>query len=88
MDIKLQTYYEERFALFSMTGWKDLIEDMQMMKESTDKISGINTEAELYFKKGELSIVNWVIGLEELSINTYEEALRIDAYEELKNAST
>ena len=79
MDIKLQTYYEERFALFSMPGWKDLIEDMKMMKESIDKISGINTEAELYFKKGELSIVNWILGLEELSIN---------AYEELKNAST
>ena len=73
MNKELQQYYEARFELFSTKGWKDLIEDIDVMIESIDRIDPITTVEQLHFKKGELSILKWLIGLRDSSIQSYEE---------------
>ena len=73
MNRELQDYYENRFAMMATQGWKDLVEDIELMVSSTDRLSGVDTENQLYFKKGELSIMNWIRTLNESSTEVYEQ---------------
>ena len=54
MTPELQKYYEDRFSMMAMDGWKDLMEDIDNMMESLNNISTIPDEKSLQFKKGEL----------------------------------
>jgi hypothetical protein len=70
---ELQKYYEDRFSLMAMDGWKDLMEDIDNMIASLNNISTIPDEKSLQFKKGELSILIWLKTLREVSQRAYEE---------------
>jgi hypothetical protein len=54
-------------------GWKDLVEDIDIMISSLNNISVIDGEKDLKFKQGELSILNWLKTLQEVSKRAYEE---------------
>ena len=73
MNRELQDYYENRFAMMSTQGWKDLVDDVVTMLEATDRLGGVETEQQLHFKKGELSILNWIKTLRESSTEVYEQ---------------
>jgi hypothetical protein len=73
MDRELQEYYEERFSMCSSKGWKQLIEDVKEMKESTDTLKGADTIESLFFKKGEVSIMDWLLSLEDSSREVYDQ---------------
>lgn len=73
MNRELQDYYENRFAMMATQGWNDLLEDLELMITSTDTVSGIDTEQQLHFRKGEMSIMNWIKTLKESSAEVYEQ---------------
>ena len=73
MDRELQEYYEERFSMCSSKGWKQLIEDVKEMKEATDTLKGADTIESLFFKKGEVSIMDWLLSLEDSSREVYDQ---------------
>ena len=73
MNRELQDYYENRFAMMATQGWTDLLEDLQLMINSTDTVSGIETIEQLHFRKGEMSIMNWINTLRESSAEVYEQ---------------
>ena len=73
MNQDLQKYYENRFSMMSMEGWKDLTIDIDIMIESLNNLSVIPDEKTLMFKKGELSILTWLKTLKEVSERAYEE---------------
>jgi hypothetical protein len=73
MNRELQNYYEDRFSMMASKGWKDLIEDIELMLDSTDTIKGIDTEQQLWFRKGEVSIMTWLKNLRESSTEVYEQ---------------
>jgi hypothetical protein len=75
MNRQLQDYYEARFAMMATKGWQDLVDDIVTMIEATDRLGGIETEQQLHFKKGELSIMNWIKTLRESSTEVYEQLL-------------
>jgi ethanolamine utilization cobalamin adenosyltransferase len=75
MTPELQKYYEARFEMMSTEGWKDLIEDIDKIIAAINNISTIDTEKDLQFKKGELSILTWLKNLKEISERAYEEIL-------------
>ena len=77
MDIELQKYYEARFDMFAHPAWKYLMEDVQAMLAATNTLDGATPE-NVEFKKGEISIMRWMLSLKK----TTE-----DAYEELTNAN-
>ena len=60
MTPELQKYYENRFEMMSKEGWKDLMEDVDKIIVSLNNISTIDSEKDLQFKKGELSILTWL----------------------------
>lgn len=73
MNKELQQYYEDRFGMMATKGWADLIEDVELMMKSTDTVSGIDTAEQLHFRKGEMSIMNWIKTLRESSSEVYEQ---------------
>lgn len=73
MEEKLQRYYENRFDLFSQPGWLDLMEDAQRMFEAYNKVSSITDTNNLFFKKGQLDILEWLLTLKEVSEKAYED---------------
>ena len=60
-DKELQTYYEEQFSMFSSIGWKDMIEDMQQLYEAVDDLTTVENEQTLWFRKGQLDILNLIL---------------------------
>ena len=81
MNRELSDYYENRFAMMSTQGWNDLLEDLEVMIKATNTLDGLQTEQQLQFRKGELSIMNWIKTLRESSAEVYEQL-----QEEAKNA--
>jgi hypothetical protein len=75
MNKELQDYYESRFEMMSTKGWKDLVEDVDKIIVSLNNISVVSDEKDLQFKKGELSILTWLVNLKEISERAYEEIL-------------
>jgi hypothetical protein len=73
MTPELQKYYEDRFDLFSRPGWTDLIEDIDKMLAALNNVSSIADEKSLQFRKGEISILTWLITLKEISERAYED---------------
>ena len=57
----------------STAGWKDLMDDIDIMIESLNNISTIPNEETLHYKKGELSILTWLRTVKEISERAYEE---------------
>ena len=75
MKPELEKYYTDRFEMMSKEGWKDLMEDVDKIIVSLNNISTIDSEKDLQFKKGELSILTWLVNLKEISERAYEEIL-------------
>ena len=73
MNRELQDYYEDRFSMMASKGWQNLIEDIEVMLSSTDTIRGVDTEQQLWFRKGEVSIMTWIKNLRESSTEVYEQ---------------
>jgi hypothetical protein len=73
MTPELQKYYEDRFSMMATEGWKDLVEDIDNMIYALNNISVIESESQLQYKKGELSILTWLKNLKQISERAYEE---------------
>lgn len=73
MNKELQTYYEERFSLTSTRGWRDLIEDAMKMRDAYSNIGGISDVEGLFYKKGQIDILDWLISLRSVSEEAYKQ---------------
>ena len=73
MTPELQKYYEARFDLFSQPGWRDLMEDVDVMLNAMNNVSTIADEKSLQFRKGEISILVWLTTLKGVSERAYED---------------
>ena len=72
MDTDLQKYYENRFELFNSKGWTDLIEDLKLRMDSISSIKGVKDIETLNLRKGELDVIEWLVGLPEQTRNAYD----------------
>ncbi len=73
MTPELQRYYENRISMMASQGWRDLMEDVKKMLDATDRISIVKNEAELNFRKGEISMMNWMLAQKEMTEQAYKE---------------
>lgn len=60
-DKELTSYYEEQFTMFSTKGWRDFIEDQQTLYEAVDDLTTIENPETLWFRKGQLDILNLIL---------------------------
>ena len=69
----LSKFYDDAFDMMSTQGWKDLMEDIERVKNSYDKLSAVTETHPLDFRRGQLDILNWLYGLKGLYEKAYEE---------------
>lgn len=70
-DKKLQSYYENRWAMMASEGWKELMEDAQEMFNALNHVLSIQNDADLHVKKGQLDILMWLLNLKSVSEQAY-----------------
>ena len=73
MNPELQQYYEEQFSLFSQQGWKDLTEDLQKLRDSIDDLSAVKDSNDLWYRKGQLDILDLLINRKKMCEKVFEE---------------
>ena len=66
-------YYIARQTLVEQDGWRDLVEELKNLKEIYNKIDSVESERDLWFAKGQVSILRQMIALEEATKLAVEE---------------
>ena len=66
-------FYANRINLVGSDGWIDLIEELKTLSESVKRIDSIDNEKDLWFARGQLSILRQMIVLEEATKTTMTE---------------
>jgi hypothetical protein len=69
----LQKYYEETFNTMSTKGWEFLIEDFEEIKASLNDLSTVTDTQSLYFRQGQLDILELVLGRKAVCEKVFEE---------------
>jgi len=76
MSPEVAKYYDSRLSMMAEPAWKDLMEDIEAMIASTNDISSIQDEKTLHYRRGELSMMRWVLNLQSISETTYQDLLK------------
>ena len=58
-------FYANRLNLVETDGWIDLIEELKTLSDSVKRIDSIDNEKDLWFARGQLSILRQMIVLED-----------------------
>tara|TARA_R110002012_G_scaffold305276_1_gene509348 strand:+ start:2408 stop:2641 length:234 start_codon:yes stop_codon:yes gene_type:complete len=69
---ELEKYYDARLAMFDTKGWTDLLEDVKAMESTVNTLDGVTPE-NVDFKQGELSIIKWILNLQQQTVETMED---------------
>ena len=74
MDRETQEYYDKYFSLFITSGWKQLIEDFANNSLQINSVEATKDVNDLYFRKGQLNVLAYLLNLESVITANYEEA--------------
>jgi len=66
-------YYKARQDLIEQDGWKDLVEELKNLETLYNQIDSIESEKDLWFAKGQLSILRQILSLEDTTKRAAEE---------------
>ena len=58
-------FYNDRINLIESDGWIALIEELKIISDSVKRIDSIDNEKDLWFARGQLSILRQMIVLED-----------------------
>lgn len=64
-------FFNDRLRLFEQEGWADLVGELETLSLNLNDVRSIENEKELYFVKGQLSMIQMIVNLE----NTTKEVL-------------
>ena len=78
MDKELQEYYENHFDMMASEGWKDLLEDFSKLKANINDVTLTTDTQDLFFRKGQLDILDLILKRKEACEKVYEELLNED----------
>lgn len=73
MTPELQAYYDNRFSTMATQGWQDLVDDATEMFKAVNNLSPVVNEQDLYYRKGQLDILQWLLSLRDSSAAAYEQ---------------
>ena len=66
-------FFNDRLRLFEQEGWADLIGELETLSLNLNDVQSIENEKELYFVKGQLSMIQMIVNLE----NTTKQLLEV-----------
>ena len=58
--------------MMSSDAWKELMEDISKMASATNDITAIQDEKTLHYRRGEISIMRWMLTLKQTSEQAYQ----------------
>lgn len=73
MTPELQAYYDNRFSTMATQGWQDLVDDATEMFKAVNNLAPVVNEQDLYYRKGQLDILQWLLSLRDSSAAAYEQ---------------
>lgn len=73
LDDQTKQFYRARQDLIEQDGWRDLVEELKNLEEIYNKLDSVESDKDLWFAKGQLSILRQVISLEEATKLAVEE---------------
>ena len=73
MTPELQAYYDARFSTMATQGWQDLVDDAKEIFKAVNNLAPVANEADLFFRKGQLDILQWLLSLKDSSAAAYEQ---------------
>ena len=73
MAPNLQKYYEESFNMMSTQGWAHLLEDLNKLKDSLNNLSLVTDTQDLFFRKGQIDILDLILKRKDTCEQVYEE---------------
>jgi hypothetical protein len=73
VDDQTKQFYRDRTDLVEQDGWRDLIEELKNLEELYNKLDSIESEKDLWFAKGQLSILRQMLSLEDTAKRAVEE---------------
>lgn len=79
MTPELQAYYDNRFSTMATQGWQDLVDDATEMFKAVNNLSPVVNEQDLYYRKGQLDILQWLLSLRDSSAAAYEQLINDSA---------
>ena len=68
-----EEYYRARQDLIEQDGWRDLVEELKNLESLYNKLDSIESEKDLWFAKGQLSILRQILSLEDTTKRAAEE---------------
>ena len=66
-------FYHNRISLFEQDGWRDLVKELKNLEDLTNQLDSVESEKDLWFARGQLSILRQIIGLENTTRQAAEE---------------
>ena len=73
MDVILQKYFEDRLSMCSTDAWRELMKDVEGMLKATDTLSSVTNDHSLDFRKGEVSMMRWMLSIASMSEDAYKQ---------------
>lgn len=64
--------FEEILDVFTTKGWGYILEDIIKRKKAIDNVYDVESERELYRRKGEIETLDWLLSLKEWYQYSYE----------------
>jgi hypothetical protein len=58
-------FFNDRLRLFEQEGWADLVGELETLSLNLNDVRSIENEKDLYFVKGQLSMIQMIINLED-----------------------
>ena len=68
-----ERFLEDRLGMMETDGWLDLVQDIKNLEESVVNLDSINSEQDLWFIKGQLRLINFILSLETATNLALEE---------------
>ena len=66
-------FYHNRINLIEQDGWRELVEELKTLEQLTNNLDSVESEKDLWFARGQLSILRHMIGLEDTTKAAAEE---------------
>jgi len=66
-------FYHNRLNLIEQDGWRELVQELKTLEDLTNNLDSVESEKDLWFARGQLSILRQIIGLEDTTKAAAEE---------------
>lgn len=73
MPVSDKEFYNNRLSLVEQDGWRDLVEELDTLSKNVNSLDSVENERDLWFAKGQLSILRQMMSMEEATKLAAEE---------------